>query len=552
MALTLADSAPEIARLGAAIGAAMSHLRTAGFVGVDLASLQAALARMGLLDHTLAADDLRALSDHRIIGGKDSPGTPVVLDGGRYYFRKSWRQEIELAEQLQARATERPARGAEVQEGKLTLNRDQYDAVSRALTGQITIISGGPGTGKTTIVGRLLRSWLAAGLGNPDDVAMAAPTGKAAARLSAALSNAAAESAESNWKAQTLHRLLGWSRDRASFRYHNERPLPYRLVIVDEVSMVDLDTMHALVSALRTEATLVLLGDKDQLSSVQPGNVMGEICAAAEKPGSVLAECLVELTQSHRFGQDSGIGSLADAIRRGDPDAVLDLLRQDVSDRAWCREVPAALELPTPYIEGFRNADPGAALAGAQGFKVLCAHRHGPAGVSTLNRRVAEALRLRGLLGRAGADSHYHNELFVVSGNHYAAGLFNGDQGIIRRENDQLMGYVETSDGGVRAISPARLPAMELAFAMTIHRSQGSEFDEVLVVLPDADSPLLSRELLYTAVTRARRRVTLWGAESALIKAVTSPAQRGAGLADRLAPAGSPAWSGDPVQGDLF
>lgn len=449
----------------------------------------------------------------------------------------------------------------------------QAVAALTGLVSPLTVITGGPGTGKTSTVLWLLAAWvgqhLAAGEAVPR-IHLAAPTGKAAARLSESLrvrvaaldvSDEVRDAIPST--ASTLHRLLGVRRGSSRFRHHAGHPLDADLVVVDEVSMVDLPLMAKLLDALPPTARLVLLGDRDQLASVEAGNVLAALCTAAGE-GAVsasrasliqtvtgmsvdgaataapFADAVVNLRRSHRFGRDSDLGRVAAHIRDGDVAALQDTLRDNTLTDVVLDPVAAEHPVETlvaAHLDRFARLAvcDGAqqALQQAAGFRILTALREGPSGSRTLNAAFEAALRQRA--GVAPDQADYPGRLLLVTRNDYGIELFNGDIGVVLADADgTLRAWFPDADGGVRKMALAALPECESAYAMTIHKSQGSEFDEVAIVLPREDARVLGRELLYTAVTRARRRVHLLATEAVLARTAGRSTRRYSGLAGRL------------------
>lgn len=504
---------------------------------------------------------------------------PLTLDGDRLYLSRYHAYEARLAEALLGLATARPpVDEAQLGESLARLfarNTQSPDwqrlAAAQAVRRNLAVISGGPGTGKTTTVVRLLASLLEQPGGERLAIGLAAPTGKAAARMAEAIRNAKADLPVSDAvknllpeEARTLHRLLGSHGDSPRVRHHAENPLPLDVLVVDEASMVDLALMAKLVDALPPGARLILLGDKDQLAAVEAGAVFAELCegrgldatAAAEleritgqpvpteTPTSRLGDSVVLLTHSHRFAGDSGIGELARRINAGDARGTLALLREGRADLAW-NAGPLQVALLerldagyAPFISAARRGDPTAAFAAFAEFRALTAQREGPWGVAGINEALEARIKRR--LGIASRERWYPGRAVMVRQNDYALGLFNGDVGICLPTPNGLRVFFEGEDGH-RPFSPARLPSHDSAFAMTVHKSQGSEFREVLLVLPEQPSPLLSRSLFYTGITRARQRVEIWGLPQRLAEAVSTRAERAAGLAERLAREPQPA-----------
>jgi exodeoxyribonuclease V alpha subunit len=334
------------------------------------------------------------------------------------------------------------------------------------------------------------------------------------------------------------------------------------VLVVDEASMVDLALMAKLVDALPPNARLILLGDKDQLCAVEAGAVFAELCegrgfdaqAAADlqritgqqvavaQPTSRLGDAVVLLTHSHRFAGDSGIGELARRINGGDVVGTLSLLKEQRSDLAWnAQPTPADLlerldRGYAPFLAAAKSADPQAAFAAFNDFRALCAQREGAWGVAGINEALEARVKRRGQV--PSRERWYAGRPVMVRQNDYALGLFNGDIGICLDSEFGLRVFFEgegEGDAGYRPFAPARLPSHDSAFAMTVHKSQGSEFSEVLLALPEQPSPLLSRSLFYTGITRAKHKVEIWGLPARLGEAVATRAERAAGLAERLA-----------------
>ena len=401
------------------------------------------------------------------------------------------------------------------------------------------VMTGGPGTGKTTRIAEMLLETF-----DRDPmlrVALAAPTGKAAARLSESVRqrlNALHASPEIRARvpqsARTVHRLLGYQPDRDRFWSRAGTPLPFDLVILDEASMVDVLLMDALVAALPVHATLLLVGDQDQLASVEAGDVLGAVCRVAQELGAghVLHDSVERLTHSFRFEAHPAIGDAAAAILTGDAAAltavVHDAERADVRWAPAPRDRTELMALLVPPLEQVLAAQtPAAALIALDGFRVLCAEREGTWGVSGINAEVERWLRSQGTVI---TERWYHRRPVMVMANDYGTQLFNGDVGVAWEADGELLVHFPAPDDATRAIQPARLPETQTAWAMTVHKAQGSEFTNVIVMLPAKGSRVLGRELLYTAVTRARSHVLIVGDESVMRSALSRTGRRGSGL----------------------
>lgn len=514
--------------------------------------------------------------------GQAGDYVPLIIDQGNIYMHRYWQHETSLADRILELSDARSGANAgalqrwlgQISEDNAASGEWDFQdlAVAVALQRRFCVISGGPGTGKTTTVAKLVEALIEQrGGGSALRIAIAAPTGKAAARLDEALQEKLDAQAKGVVeRAATLHRLLGYHYASGRFSYDAGRPLPHDIVIVDEASMVDLPMMARLVDALRRSAALVLLGDRDQLASVQAGSVLADICQGGEgfstqlartlelvggrdlpslpgPPGSAVADSIVLLNKSYRFDSGSGIGQLAAAIQSSDYRRCEALLTAGLSDIQWedLEEGTPDLQsvVPEAFVEALGETNVSKALDQLDSFRILCAERHGPFGVAGMNRAMEVVLRARGKIGSEG--EFYQNQLVLVNHNDYQQQLFNGEVGLVRADESvgdysYICHFPATDpDESVRMCLTSRLPGWETAFALTVHKSQGSEFDHVLIVAPPGDSRVLTRELLYTAVTRARKRVTLWCSRAALRAALGRRAQRHSGLAERLSCAGT-------------
>jgi exodeoxyribonuclease V alpha subunit len=509
----------------------------------DVAAWIASLTRSPLVGY--APDQ-----DNRILRG----------DGYRLYLNRLWRDEIVLADALRARAAtilDTPDTSA-VDAGLDRLFGPDGDPLQRHAAATVvrrglTILCGGPGTGKTTTVARALALAVEQaqrqGQTHPR-IAMAAPTGKAADRLAESVSSQIAEMDVDDATRvlladaghMTVHRLLG-ARGGPSggFVHGPDAPLPYDIVVVDEASMMDLSLAARLCGALDPRARLVLVGDPGQLASVEAGSVLGDLVGGLDRDhdGSPLDQSIVALERVFRF--DTTIADLAAAVRRGDADAAIDQLRAGHAGIHWITDADADLRLVrAAIIAGQRSVftsaqagDGAGAIAAANAVRLLCAHRHGPFGVDQWTARIeqwcAEAIE-----GYSTASEWYLGRTIMVTRSDEALGVFNGDVGVVVRGEDDRPYVACTRAGQVHLISPDRLAHVDAMQAVTIHKSQGSEFATVIVVVPEAPSRLLSRELLYTAMTRTRDTLMLIGTEAAIRAAIARPIERASGLGERV------------------
>ena len=511
------------------------------------------------------------------LGASALAGGPLRLEGTRVYLDRYWREERQIADDLRtfAGAAADGANGGDASggsevaapgtSGALAVREDvlrdglarlfgpdderQRAAAEAAVLRRLAVVAGGPGTGKTTTVARiaaLLIEQAAAAGAPPPLIALAAPTGKAAERLGEAVHrearrirvDAAVRDALLGLEPSTLHRLLGRRRDsHTRFRHHRGNRLPHDVVIVDETSMVSLTQMARLVEAVRPEARLVLVGDPDQLSSIEAGAVLGDIVGAGT------AEGIVVLDREHRFASGGGIATLAGAIRDGDADRTIRVLREAPAGVTWL-ELDAAADEPLEPIrrravdagravfEAARAGDDAAALAALGGFRLLCAHRRGPYGVAAWGPQV-EAWLAADVGGFSRDERWYAGRPLLITENDYGLRLFNGDTGVVVRTEAGVAAAFRRQ-GQVVRVAPSRLEAVDTVHAMTIHKAQGSQFGTAAVLLPDRASRLLTREMLYTAITRAESELILAGTEDAVRAAVERPVTRASGLRERL------------------
>jgi len=450
--------------------------------------------------------------------------TPLIVHRWFVYSQRQFADECTVVERIRSFAgAVAPLAG--------TVEADLADrqrlAVETALSRRLTIITGGPGTGKTYTVARLVTALRSAASAKPPTIAVAAPTGKAAQRVADALDGV---------EATTIHRLLGPTGSSTRFLADAHDPLPHDVVIVDEVSMVSLQLMARLLDALRPDARLILVGDTDQLESVESGSVLQDLVTAARAPGSPLEPCVCEL--DHGFRAVDEIAAVAEQIRSvpktlteaaSATERLIAFLEQ-ADGLAWIETddplasfQPAADEIVSAARKAAaaaRAGDGEGALAVVEQQRVLCAHREGPWGVRRWNELVRRSVS-------SGFDEFAPGAPLLVTSNDPATGLVNGATGVVALDGDHT---TVVFDGGQTRVDPYHLPATELAYAMTIHKSQGSEYERVVVVLPPATSPILNRELVYTAVTRAKRFLTIVGSREALTATLLHGSIRASGL----------------------
>jgi exodeoxyribonuclease V alpha subunit len=497
------------------------------------------------------------------VGPDGPPDRPLRLLGDRLYLDRYYRHEQAIVRDLLARVgRDQPQVDADaLLEGLDRLfppaaSADPSDvdlqsvAAETAISRRFSVVAGGPGTGKTTTVARIvaLLHEQAASLGQPAPrIALAAPTGKAAARLAEAVHAEAAGMPVSDevraallaTKASTLHRLLGWRPDSSSrFLHEASNQLPHHVVIVDESSMVGLSMMAKLLAAVRPSSRLVLVGDPRQLVSVEAGAVLGDIVGSS-LPG------ITVLKRVHRYG--GGIAAVAEAIETGDGDKVIEALRSHPDDVTWIEAEPNVDPTKSPELAIVRQAvvtaarsvvaaaeagDGAAALEALRSVQVLCAHRRGPAGAAYWRAEIERWLRLA--IPGYGGRAWYPGRPLLVTENDYALGVFNGDTGVVIDDGSGHLRAVFDRRGELLSVRPTRLASVESLYAMTIHKAQGSQFGTVVVRLPEPTSPILTRELLYTATTRAQARLVIIGGVESIRAAVGRPVARASGLADSL------------------
>ena len=524
--------------------------------------------------------------------GKPGERCPLILDDqNRLYLYRYWEYEAKLSDAIRQRVKGELAE-YNFKKFKPCLDRLFPDngqgidwqkvAAVIAVLKRFSVITGGPGSGKTYTIAGILALLLECTQQARLDICLTAPTGKAAARLGESIIQAKEHLACSNHikgaipaEVFTIHRLLKPITGTPYFRYNSDNPLPADVVVVDEASMVDLALMSKLLQAVAPDARLLLVGDKDQLASVEAGSVLGDICdrqvihgfskgflkkiedytgtamdysAPMSKEGSGLQDCICVLKKSYRFSTQSGIGAISRAINLGDVESSLALLKSPTEKAVEWIELrsPGSMgaELARMVIEGYRKYlkinDPVLAMEAFNEFKILCALKIGPFGVNAVNHLAEQVLRRENLILNDPLARYpwYKGRPVLITRNDYNLGLFNGDIGITLPDpdtlDDKLHVYFPDAAGGFRRFLPHRLPEHETVFAMTVHKSQGSEFDHVILILPDKDYPLLTRELIYTGLTRARKMVSIWGTESVFKTAIVRKIERTSGLRDAL------------------
>ncbi len=533
----------------------------------------------------------QSLQTSTVVG---APGEfkPLILDHeNRLYLHRYWQYENSLARSIQIRIKhgaegvapadlyhiladifpESPGSGADWQK----------IAAAVAAVKNLCVISGGPGTGKSYTVARILATLIKQAQPNKLRIALTAPTGKAAARLAesvqAAKTGLKADSgitASIPMTSYTIHRLLKPIKGTPSFRYNSENPLPVDVIVVDEASMVDLPLMSKLMQALTIETRIVLMGDRHQLASVQAGSILGDICGRKQANGysqgfalslssttgisaeklqapvpitSDIHDNLVYFTHNYRFGEKIGISRLSEAVNFGNSDMVIDILQSNhYPEITWIpmeslkdQQVFLSHQIQTHYSRLNRIVNPEKGHDALNRFRILCAVNRGFLGVDRLNELSGMTVQNAGQSeAMEPLQEWYNGRPILITANNYELDLFNGDVGIALHQatgktHFQIY-FAEGSSGNMRMFTPDRLPQHQSVYAMTIHKSQGSEFDEVLLVLPDQDLPLLTRELLYTGITRAKRNLSILASESVIRSAVSRRIERTSGLRDAL------------------
>jgi exodeoxyribonuclease V alpha subunit len=564
-----------------------SRARSQGNVCLDLASAAGRALEAGRAEKIVcpSIEDWILHIESNPVVGRPGEYKPLILDGTRLYLYRYWDYEKKLADFIRSRAIGHEGH-IDVKCLKDGLDRlfppeksgeTDWQRVAAVLSvaGKFCVISGGPGTGKTFTVAKILALLLEQPGARNLRIALTAPTGKAAQRLKEAIRGVRDQidckdhvKASIPDDASTIHRLLGAVPGSPYFRYNAENPLPVDVVVVDEASMVDLALLSKLTQAIPGDACLILLGDRNQLASVEAGAILGDICDSGKIPAyspsfkkllketagielngpegrreGGLIDSIVELKKSYRFGAGSGIGPLSRAVNEGNGEKALTFLRSEqYTDIRW-KEIPPPDILPramkdlilSAFAGGLKTTDPNTAFDLFSRFRILSALREGPYGVHALNLIVEKVLRGEKLVRRDGV--WYAGRPVMITENDYNLGLFNGDVGIVLPDPDnrnELRVFFLLAEGTLRKFEPLRLPSHETVYAMTVHKSQGSEFVRVLLMLSDRPSPVLTRELIYTAITRAKEHVEIWGSETVFAAAVSRRIERASGLRDIL------------------
>lgn len=493
-------------------------------------------------------------SSHVVTNDINSVAPLYLDDNGRLYLYRLWLAEYKLAENLIERITTNQSNSSENNALLIDkyFSKDSKDlhqrlAAEKTLQRNFSIITGGPGTGKTTTVLKILALFLEQNINLK--IALAAPTGKAATRLNESLSTNLKKlpdqiAAKIPVEAQTIHRLLKYNISSETFFYNKNNQLNYDLIVIDESSMIDLSLMQKLTEAIPLTSKIILLGDSDQLASVESGMVFGNLCATAlleENIESKLSESINTLSLSHRFSNNQGIGKLSYTIKNGEISETIKLLEsgndKDIiylgniaNNKLNRKTIQLIVDEYTPYLQA---STPEEALLLNKNFIVLTPLRQGRLGVNELNSTIERELTKSGLIETGTA--FYHGMPVMITQNNYSLNLYNGDIGLILNDkDDSVKACYPAANGEIRYLSPGQLPLHEKSYAITIHKSQGSEFRNVLIIIPDKISPVMKRELLYTAVTRAREKVFIAGSIESIKYMIENPIVRNTGLQYRL------------------
>ena len=569
----------------------ISRSRNEGHICIDLSELAGKIFDFEGSDSLICPSLetwLKVLESAPVVG---RPGEyrPLILDGSRFYLFRYWDYEKRLADVLREIA-EKKVDVFDESHLKDSFNRIfprcanggeagtdwQKVAAFASFRRRLCVISGGPGTGKTFTVAKILALLIEQNKEGKLNIVLTSPTGKAAARLQEAIKEAKTElncpesvKTDIPDAASTIHRLLGSIPNSPYFRFNEQNPLPADVIVIDEASMVDLALFSKLAQAIRPRSRLILLGDKDQLASVEAGSVLGDICDTGNvhlfsssfinncrrvtneeidenrlgSEESDISDCIVQLRRSYRFSRDSGIHMLSQAVKSGNGSQAIDLIRSgNYNDIVW-RSLPYPDGLPRSIeewiMERYTNylmcPDPLETLYMFNRFRILCALREGPYGIQNMNHTVEHIMQRKRLIDRHG--QWYAGRPVMITKNDYHLRLFNGDIGITMPDHTkdrELRVFFPGVEGTIRSFPTLRLPEHETVYAMTVHKSQGSEFDEILFVTPDRDTQVLTRELIYTAVTRAKERIEVWGKEDIILTAIQRRILRSSGLREAL------------------
>jgi len=568
----------------------VSRKRREGHTCVDLSMLAATVFDHQDPDSLIcpSLEEWLNVLERSPVVGRPGDYKPIILNGARLYLYRYWDYEKRLADALKVHAglTFEASETEQLQNSfkRIFPSNDQDEktnvdwrkvAAFVSIRKGLCVISGGPGTGKTFAVARILAILIEQNRHGQLKIALTAPTGKAVTRLQESIRKAKpglnchdSVKASIPDEASTIHRLLGAIPNTPSCRFNKENPLPFDVVIIDEASMVDLSLFSRLVQAAKPQSRIILLGDKDQLASVEAGSVLGDICDTGtihhfsfslseeckrvtdeeigkdrETSAGGMNDCIIQLTKNYRFSKLSGIHAVSQTVNTGNGKQAIDLIRgESFSDICW-RNLPRSDELPSNfenwimerYTAYMDASDPLEAFDLFNSSRILSALRDGPYGVYNLNVVVEYILQKKGHIDPR--ERWYHGRPIMITKNDYRLRLFNGDIGITMVDHTKQTGtmvFFTSPDGSVRCFPPLRLPDHETVYAMTVHKSQGSEFDDVLFVLPDRDTPVLTRELIYTAITRAKEKIQIWGKEDIFLTAVARRIQRSSGLRDAL------------------
>lgn len=472
---------------------------------------------------------------------------PLVLtEQGHLYLQRYYLHELGIFEKVSQWITQPVDSISAATKKQFNIlfpeQNDQAQAAETALKRRFSIISGGPGTGKTTTVLKILMLLREQGYySDPTDVLLLAPTGKAADRLKQSILGGIADLGELPLdlphESSTIHRTLGFRPGTIEFRHNAANPLSAKVVVIDESSMVDLPLMHRLLDAIPSTARIMLLGDKNQLASVQVGTVLSDMMEAAESSKTALKECSVTLRKSYRT--QGPINATCAQIKDGNEDAAWAALTSSTVDEIGAtihQELPRQLRSKlAPFVERHwlpilkdNSLTPEQKLTGIDRFRILCPTHNGPYGIAAINQAVEQILTANGFNTQ---QVWYPGRSIIIQQNDHALGVYNGDTGLVlSNDEDDAIVHFSSADE-LRSFAPSRLPEAKTAWALTIHRTQGSEYDHILLVIPPAeDSQILSRELLYTGLSRAKKSATVWCSEKSFKDTIKATVQRASGL----------------------